>query len=479
MVYNEPFIHAFQTHDKSYLYDVNTNTIIRITEDIFDFLSDNKNINKSIRDKDVEEKVDKLMSDGFLSDKRLKVIEHPYDHLLSFYLKNRLNTITLQVTQQCNLRCSYCIYSGSYEGRTHSNKIMDIDTAKQGIDFLIDHSIESPTLDIGFYGGEPLLRFDFIKECISYAKEKAEGKDISFRMTTNATLLNENIIDYLVENDVRLLISLDGPKEIHDKNRRFASNGKGTFSVIIDNIRAIKERYPEYVKEKVAFNAVLDSTTDFKCTNSFFSQYDDIKDLKINTSFISDTYSKNEINYDEVFLNQYKYEKFKFLLNKIGRLDKEFVSQLFENDFYRIKNDIYERGYSKSLPERGHPSGPCLPGVRKLFLDVNGTFFPCERVSELSEVLKIGNVYEGFNIDKIRQILNIGRITKDACMNCWAHRFCTLCVAGSDDIDGLSKEKRMSNCNRVRFYAESTLKEYCILKEFECGFDAELDYIEI
>jgi uncharacterized protein len=479
MVSNQPFIHLFKTRDKNYLYDVNTNTILQITEDIFNLLSNNSICNKSFSNKKAQEKIEKLKSYGFLSNKRLKAIEHPYDHLLSFYLKCRLNTITLQVTQQCNLRCGYCVYSGSYEGRTHSNKIMDIKIAKKGIDFLINHSTESPVIDVGFYGGEPLLRFDFIKECISYAKEKAKGKHISFHMTTNGTLLNDYIIDYLVQNDVRLLISLDGPQEIHDKNRRFAVNGKGTFHVILNNVKTINDRYPEYAKRKVAVNAVLDSTSNFKCINDFFTQCDDIKDFKINTSFVSNAYSKNKINFYETFLIQYRYERFKYLLYKIGKIDKKYISRLFDKDFNITKRDIYEREHYESLPERGHPSGPCLPGVRKLFLDVNGTFFPCERVNELSEVMKIGNIYEGFNIDKIRQLLNIGKTTENACLNCWAYRFCSLCAIASDDIDCLSKEKRISNCNKVRLQAESRLKEYCVLKEFECDFDEVSDYQEI
>lgn len=109
---------------------------------------------------------------------------------------------------------------------------MDWNTAKKSLDFLLEHSIDNEIVNIGFYGGEPMIEFDLIKKCIEYAKEIFKGKDIQFSITTNGTLINKKIIRYFVKNKVNLTISLDGPKEVHDKNRRFC-NGSGTFDKII------------------------------------------------------------------------------------------------------------------------------------------------------------------------------------------------------------------------------------------------------
>ncbi len=144
--------------------------------------------------------------------------------------------ITLQVTQNCNLHCSYCAYSGNYENRSHKALNMDIETAKKGIDYLIEHSPDNEIVDIGFYGGEPLLTFNLIKECVAYAEKKAEGKNMMFNLTTNGTLIKPEMIDFFEKHNVSITISIDGPREIHDLNRKFAHSGTGSFDIMMKNL---------------------------------------------------------------------------------------------------------------------------------------------------------------------------------------------------------------------------------------------------
>lgn len=470
MIKDTPFIHLFKTHDNYYIYDVNTNMILSIQKDTYKYLIENKD-KLYTSDISINKEVQILLSKGFLSNKHASKIEHPTSELLEYYLNNRLNTITLQVTQQCNLRCSYCAYSGTYENRIHNDKSMNIDVARKGIDILVNNSSESPKISVGFYGGEPLLRADFIKECVHYAKKQSEGKEVTFHMTTNGTLLSENIIDFLVENNFSLLISLDGPEEMHDKNRVFAANGKGTFKSIVNNIERFNKKYPEYAKKKISFNAVLDGCTDIKCMSGFLNDFDAIKDLRWNASLVTSQYSKQKIDIQESYRIQSKYERFKYLLYMIGRLPQKDVLRIFDREFARLSDSMYSRSLTRSLSEKIHHGGPCIPGVRKLFMDVNGTFYPCERVSELSDVMKIGSINEGFNLEKIKRILNIGKLTEESCKDCWAFRFCYLCATYADEGTELSKEKKLANCNSVRFNAEEELKNYCTLTEFGYNFE--------
>lgn len=104
------------------------------------------------------------------------VVEHFETSLLESLYENSLNTIILQVTQNCNLRCQYCVYSGSYINRVHNNKRMSVEVAKQAIDFLAKHSMNSKEISIGFYGGEPLLEFSLIQEIVDYAERIFIGK---------------------------------------------------------------------------------------------------------------------------------------------------------------------------------------------------------------------------------------------------------------------------------------------------------------
>ncbi|MDL0414458.1 4Fe-4S cluster-binding domain-containing protein, partial [Clostridioides difficile] len=108
---------------------------------------------------------------------------HPETKYIKYHIENNLSSIILQVTQNCNLRCDYCIYSGSYSNRVHTNKRMNIDVAKRSIDYLIKNSSQLNEVSVGFYGGEPLLEFDLIKQIVEYVKVVGEGKEIYFNLT--------------------------------------------------------------------------------------------------------------------------------------------------------------------------------------------------------------------------------------------------------------------------------------------------------
>ena len=111
--------------------------------------------------------------------------------------------------------------------------------------------------------------------------------------------------------------------------------------------------------------------------------------------------------------------------------------------------------------------GPCIPGQRRLFIDVNGGFYPCERVSETSDAMNIGNVRDGFDFEKARSLLNISQLTEKQCKNCFALRHCNLCAKYCDNNGELSSELKLSNCKNVRFAAEDTFKNYLMFKELK------------
>jgi uncharacterized protein len=335
------------------------------------------------------------------------------------------------------------------------------------------HSQDSNRLNIGFYGGEPLLEFELIKKCVEYAKEQAEGREITFSITTNATLLSEEIIKYLFENNIMLTISLDGPKEIHNKKRKFAGSGEGTFDKIMENLEVLKEGYPEYFKN-IMFNVVMDPMADFKCISEFFVNYDTVKDTIQMGTLPSTQYSEETLTMDDNFRADYYYEFFKIFLYKLGRLETKDVSNLNLSYFERLKSTYHEkRTPASGLTDYGHPGGPCVPGQMRLFMDVNGVFYPCERVSETSEVMKIGTVEKGFDIVKCLKILNIGKVTEQSCINCWAFRYCSQCAALADDTKNLTAEKRLQQCVSTKRDIEEQLKDYCALLELGYDFEGE------
>lgn len=473
---NKPLIKLFKTNNKHYMYDTNKNIILSIDKDNYDFLEDC--MKKEIEDYTKFEKLNDLYKEGFLSSNRVKEIIHPKDELVAFYLQNNLKMLTIQVTQQCNFRCEYCIYSGSYLNRTHSNKRMKFSTAKKGIDFLINNSKNNNTICINFYGGEPLLEFNLVKQCIEYAEEKADGKNLMISMTTNASLLTDEVVEFLSKHNVNLTISLDGPKEIHDKHRILALNGYGSFDKVISNIENIDNKFPQYTKN-IIFNAVLDAKDDFCCTDKFFLDYETVKDKIVISSLISETYKKTTNESEEDHKKAYEdynckaqYELFKIFYKLIRHNNMEGCSRLVASEYDEISKISQGLVTQKILPEKCHPSGPCIPGTQRLFMTVDGSFYPCEKISETSELMRIGHVDTGFDIDKARKVLNVGKVNEEGCKNCWAIRLCSICAALLDNTEKeFSKERKEKCCKRIKAALEENFKNYCLLKEFDYKFE--------
>jgi uncharacterized protein len=157
-----------------------------------------------------------------------------------------LQRIVLNVTNQCNLACTYCYeYSEDKIARTEGKpKYMSSSIAESAIDMLIKEAAERPSIHVTFFGGETLLNFPMLRSSVDYAKERCEavGKHVEFSLTTNATLLTEPIVDFLAEHKVGVTVSIDGDRELNDKMRVFA-DGRGSYEVIVPRIKMLLERH--------------------------------------------------------------------------------------------------------------------------------------------------------------------------------------------------------------------------------------------
>ena len=155
-----------------------------------------------------------------------------------------LNTMVLNVTNKCNLACTYCYEYGDDKivdtQYGTQPKFMSDETAEESIEFLLKQSGVQPTAHCTFFGGETLLNFPVLQKTVAYARRRAEeeGKRITFSLTTNATLLKPEIIRWLADNDIGVTISIDGPKPVQDGLRVF-HNGKGTYDVVLPKIREL------------------------------------------------------------------------------------------------------------------------------------------------------------------------------------------------------------------------------------------------
>ena len=485
---NTPFIHVFASPIEKYVYDVNTNAIIKINNNVFTYLENieyEENLEIALEKTKAELKPEELADTleyfemakekGLFSSKRARKIEHPnlniYDDLSNSYM----HQLILQITQNCNLRCEYCPYSGiKYNDRTHNNRSMSEATGKKAIDFFLERTIDSPSVDLGFYGGEPLLEFELIQKLVAYFETKFQGKDYTFSLTTNGTLLTEDKIRYFAEKNFQLLVSLDGPKYVHNRSRCFVS-GAGSHDKVIEGIKLAEKIVPEYTKEKIHINAVLTEESNFCSINEFFTSYDSIKDLTMMASVVSDVNLKEEYQKEEdqttqakkAFNEEIEYEMFKYYLAKTGRpVRYSPIVKDWENG--TLEQLRRKRIQFNGLHDQLHPSGPCIPGVFRIFITVDEKIYPCERLCEKGDTCTMGTLDQGIDKAKACSFLNIGELTEKQCLDCWAWLYCSACLLQANDPEKnqLTASKRLSFCNQNKANAEAELLRLCTLKEF-------------
>lgn len=470
---DKPLYTLFKTPTKYYIYDTISDKIIGITEETYMELSTVGFSSKLSNT--AKNEIGEINEYGFLKPNYIDAIEHPDKDILDFKLKRQLSSITLQITQQCNLRCTYCAYSGLYTNRVHTGKTMQLETALKCLDFLKENSKDTDNINIGLYGGEPLLHFDLIKKIVEYSNDIFNGKVISYFVTTNGTLFNDKIINFFIENDINLTISLDGNQESHDKNRIFANNSKGTFSLIMEQLKHIKDNYTTYFK-KINFNVVLDQSEGFAEINKFFQYNTLFDDNNITVTVISNEYRSDKVSSSEQFDIEWRTELFKVFMSLLGRIDRKNVSNLFVQYIGNIEHRMFNRN-SSDLTEVTTHSGPCVPAVNKLFVNVEGEFFPCEKVNENSKIMKIGDIENGFDIENTRLLLNVGNLTESKCKNCWAIRYCNSCVIMADDGEKISEEVKTSRCDEIKNNVTMQFKNYLMLNEQ--GYDPDIaNYLE-
>jgi len=219
----KPLIKLFTTKTNHYFYDTGTNRIFSCTPFEYEFL---KNlVSLPIQDAlDIRrysygpddfiaglQHIGNLMKDkNILRASRIH-LEVPKD--LDKLVHNLLGQIILETTERCNLRCRYCIYDPSYsQKRNHGNRDMFLDVAYRAIDHLANSSSMKESIAVSFYGGEPLLRYPFIRECVKYAKTKIPEEKLTFSITTNGTLITREIADFFSENGFGVHVSIEGRK---------------------------------------------------------------------------------------------------------------------------------------------------------------------------------------------------------------------------------------------------------------------------
>lgn len=288
-----------------------------------------------------------------------------------------------------------------------------------------------------------------------------------------APIITVLLICYFIKNNIQIMFSLDGPKEVHDKNRIFAGSNRGSFEKLRDSMKMIYSMDRKYYKKNVSFNTVLDPQNELRTIYEFLDKDRLISKNLSRISVLNDNYTDKQCEFSGEFVEEQEYEYFKCFLSKLKRINEKFVARAvkeeFDNEMREIKQ--HEEKMQEEISKVNHHSGPCIPGAKKIFVTAEGNIYPCERVSEISEVSKIGDIKKGIDKNKVLNLLNIERYSQDRCKDCWAYQHCTICIACADDTKNISNKEIEKHCWKVRGGFEEAMKNYCTLKELGYKFE--------
>lgn len=302
-------------------------------------------------------------------------------------------SVAFEVTEKCNLQCDYCIYGDFYADFAYREDVdMPFEFGKRFIDFMIPywnskHNMShGNSIPIHFYGGEPLLNFNFITNMVDYIAKISgllKNTKIAFGITTNGTLIDKHL-EYLVKNDFNILLSLDGDS-IANQHRKY-KNGKPSFDRVFNNVLIIRDRFPEYFKNNVNFNTVFNNFSDYNSIHDFFLKYfgkrPNISEFHSGSKNSNKAYKNifENLNYDQL-IDQGDLTSLPNLLDLIDFVD-------------RISNRVYF-SYLELLKDNKSsliiPTGTCIPFSKRVFVTAKGLILPCERISHKYSLGEVTN----------------------------------------------------------------------------------------
>ncbi len=376
-----------------------------------------------------------------------------------------LATMVLNVTNQCNLSCTYCYEYGedrivdTQNGR--KAKFMTEETARQSVEFMLKKSGSNKMAHLTFFGGETLLNFPVLKATIAYARRRAAemGKEVDFSLTTNATLLRLEIIEFLAENRIGVTISIDGPKEMQDEFRVF-HDGRGSYDVIEPKIRELLRRHrsrPIGARVTLA-SQKLDIKKIFRHLREEIGFWE-VGFAPVTTSPNRD-HAIDPTSFDEM-LNQFRNLAYEFL---------EYSVQNRHHGFSNVKDTLEEihKGVSKAYP--------CGAGMGLMGVSTDGDVALCHRFAG-SDGHKLGTVRDGVDRQAQVDFLEKNHIAdKTDCRKCWARPLCAGgCYHEAYTRYGETTHPNLHYCDWIRGWTHTCLQIYGELCERNPGFLEQFD----
>ena len=344
-----------------------------------------------------------------------------------------VKALCLHIAHTCNLNCSYCFAS---QGKYHGDRaIMSFEVGKRALDFLIENSGSRHNLEVDFFGGEPLMNFDVVKELVAYARkrEKETGKNFRFTLTTNGLLIDDDVIDFANREMSNVVLSLDGRKEVHDRFRvDYAGNGSW---------ERIVPKFQKLVEARGGKNYYMRGT--FTHANPDF-----LKDIQVMLDLgftelsmepvVCAPGDPSELTAEDLPIVLEQYEKLAELMLERHREGRPFT-------FYHYMIDL------KGGPCIYKRISGCGSGTEYMAVTPWGDLYPCHQfVGE--ERFKLGNVFDGVDNTEIqKEFFDCNVYAREECKDCWAKLYCSGgCAANAYHSTGSVKGVYKYGCELFR-----------------------------
>lgn len=421
-------IHKFKQGDNYFIVDVNSGSLHSVDELVYDLVEDGGLKSKEELLSLLDGKYDaEIIEEAYGEIKEL--VEEGYLYTPDLYeeiamksgnSKSYIKAVCLNIIHDCNLKCKYCFADeGEYHG---GKKRMSAEIGKKSIDYVLKHSGPRKNIEIDLFGGEPLMAMPVIKEIVAYGREqeKIHNKSIRFTMTTNCTLLTDELMEYLNENMVNIILSMDGRKEVND-NVRIRFDGKGSYDMILPKIKEMVEK-----RDKTKAHYVRGT---FTRENLDF--YEDIKHLA--------EQGFKEISVEPVVLPaehelSLREEDLPVIFEQYDKLYEEMAKRYEEGNefnFYHFNIDL------KGGPCVYKRISGCGAGHEYIAITPEGDIYPCHQFVN-NEEFKLGTIFEESFDEKISdEFKNAHIYNKPVCKDCWARFYCSGgCQANNFNFNG-------------------------------------------
>ncbi|WP_088227207.1 thioether cross-link-forming SCIFF peptide maturase [Desulfosporosinus sp. FKB] len=426
-------VHCFQQGDLLIGYDVNSGSIHLLDEETFLILKTLEDVNsteghlsqealeKALRlagnfthNETVSEilvELEELRQEGTLFSGEPEQIAAVYPE------KPIVKAICLHVAHDCNLRCEYCFAgTGAFGG---SRTLMDLETGKRGIDFVLAASRHRDHCEVDFFGGEPLINFGVVKALVDYGKKaaRAQNKTIKFTLTTNGVLLNEEIQNFLEEEEISVVLSLDGRPEIHDRMRPHA-DGRGSYGEVVPRIQQFTSLRPKTSPYAIGtYYYVRGTYTHFNC--DFDRDVLHMADLGIQQISVEPVVAGPQ---DPYAFQEGDLAKIYEAYDRLGEAILERRAQGRGFNFFHFNVAL--------------DNGPCLhkrlsgcgAGHEYVAISPEGDLYPCHQFVG-QEAFRLGSLYDQdpleLKADLVREFRTANIYAKPTCQDCWARFACS------------------------------------------------------